>query len=221
MKKLFTALPQTLLTIFQGRNLILILIAMVLTLVIVVTGLDAWWFGYFRNGTIENFFSLAGIVGFFVPVLLWVILLIVGLIKKNNRTITAAWMTGQAGVLGWVLSSLFKVFTGRIPPPHDLLANLADLSHVFQFGIYRGGIFWGWPSSHTATAFAMSIALGVFYKDKPWVKYLAIVYAAYIGLGASMSFHWLSDVVAGVILGSVVGVVVAHAFRNSLKIKDN
>jgi membrane-associated phospholipid phosphatase len=88
-----------------------------------------------------------------------------------------------------------------------------ELSHGFQFGIYRGGIFWGWPSSHTATAFAMSVALALFYKEKKWVGYVAVAYATYIGLGASMSFHWLGDVVMGVILGTICGVLVAKKFQ--------
>ena len=75
-----------------------------------------------------------------------------------------------------------------------------------------GGAFQGWPSSHTATAFAMSMALVALFPKNKFVKYSAIIYAVYIGLGVSTTIHWFSDFVAGAILGTVIGLVVGKSF---------
>ena len=120
--------------------------------------------------------------------------------------------------MGWLSSSALKFFTGRIPPPHGIdlyqftLTKVLELSDGFRFGLYRGGIFWGWPSSHTAVAFAGAVSLALYYRDKKWLGIVMLTYACYIAIGASMSFHWLSDVVVGVVLGTVIGIAMAHRF---------
>ena len=49
----------------------------------------------------------------------------------------------------------------------------------------RGGVFWGWPSSHTTIAFAMAVTILMLFPKQKWVGYMAITYALYIGLGVS------------------------------------
>jgi membrane-associated phospholipid phosphatase len=116
----------------------------------------------------------------------------------------------QAGALGLALSSLYKVFTGR-PGPHHI-SGLIDTSHIFRFGVLRGGAFQGWPSSHTSVAFAMSMALFMLYPEKKVLKYTALLYAIYIGIGVSATIHWFSDFTAGAIFGSCIGIVVGKSF---------
>lgn len=183
-------------------------LAVVLTAALSISNIDAWYFAYFQDTNAYAFFGLAGLLGFFVPIIGWGVLLIVGSINKSQRLQKAAWMFALSGVIGYLFSTFLKLFTGRVGPPHGIVSNLIELSHKFQLGIYEGGVFWGWPSSHTTVAFAGSVALAVYYKDKKWVGVLAIIYATYIGIGASMSFHWLGDVVAGIIFGSIIGMVV-------------
>jgi membrane-associated phospholipid phosphatase len=91
----------------------------------------------------------------------------------------------------------------------------ADLSHVFRFGLLRGGVFWGWPSSHTTIAFAMAVTVFRLFPRQKWLGYLAITYAFYVGLGVSMTIHWFSDFVAGALVGTVIGVVVGTSFSRS------
>ncbi|HZT35360.1 MAG TPA: phosphatase PAP2 family protein, partial [Nitrososphaera sp.] len=124
---------------------------------------------------------------------------------------------GQSALLGWLISSFYKAFTGRVPPPHifgQSLGALADISNQFQFGFLKGGIFWGWPSSHTTVAFAMGAAFFVLAKDKKWLRWIGLVWALYVGLSVSVSIHWFSEFVAGAIIGSVIGLVVGKAFAN-------
>ena len=85
-------------------------------------------------------------------------------------------------------------------------------SHGFQFGFLKGGVFWGWPSSHTTVAFAMAACLIALYPKNRLLVFLAALYALYIGFSVSVSIHWLSEFVAGAIIGSVTGTVVGRSF---------
>jgi membrane-associated phospholipid phosphatase len=88
----------------------------------------------------------------------------------------------------------------------------ADMSHIFQFGFLRGGVFWGWPSSHTTIAFAMAVTILMLLPKQRWVGCVAMAYAFYVGIGVSMTIHWFSDFAAGAIIGSAIGPWWGRAF---------
>jgi membrane-associated phospholipid phosphatase len=121
---------------------------------------------------------------------------------------------GQAAIDAAVITSVLKAFTGRAGPQHNLGQN--DYSNDFRFGFLRGGIYQGWPSSHTATAFAMATALIGLYPDNITVKIGGLTYATLIGVGVSTNIHWLSDVVAGGLIGYAIGTIVGIDYRNLL-----
>ena len=161
------------------------------------------------------------LLGAFVPVFGILILLLTGRISKNRRVLATAWALGQAALLGCLISCGYKIFTGRRPPPHAWAFHalvtdhvpLVDSSHGFRFGLLRGGVFWGWPSSHTTVAFAMAACLVALYPQKRLLVFGAWLYAFYVGLGVSVSIHWCSEFVAGAIIGSVIGTVVGRSFK--------
>jgi membrane-associated phospholipid phosphatase len=119
------------------------------------------------------------------------------------------WAVGQTEFIGAIVAAAYKAITGRAHPSHDVGA---DLSHVFHFGFLRGGVFWGWPSSHTTIAFAMAVTLFRLFPKQRWLGFVAITYSFYVGIGVSMTIHWFSDFIAGAIIGTVVGVVVGKSF---------
>jgi hypothetical protein len=41
---------------------------------------------------------------------------------------------------------------------------------------------------------------------------VAMTYALYVGTGVSMTIHWFSDVAAGAIIGTLIGVVIGRRF---------
>ena len=186
-----------------------------------ISGLDRLYFSSFRDTPIFNFFFPAVVIGAFFPVLLPLIMLAFGTIRKNVGVINAAWALGQAAILGLMISWFYKVFTGRMHPPGFFIDTAIDLSHEFRLGFLRGGVFFGWPSSHTTVAFAMTVAFWTLYPNRPIVKYLMLIYAVYVGIGVSMSVHWFSDVVSGVIFGTIIGIVVGTSFRGRLNDKIN
>jgi membrane-associated phospholipid phosphatase len=140
------------------------------------------------------------------------VLILSGFITGRARLGLTGWALGQAALLGSLLSSTYKAFTGRVHPEHFIGA---DLSHEFRFGWLRGGVFWGWPSSHTTIAFAMAVTVCTLFPQRRRWTWPALAYAGYIGLGVSMTIHWFSDFVAGAILGTIIGAQVGKGFRSA------
>jgi membrane-associated phospholipid phosphatase len=221
MPELLCRLPRNVITIFSGRNLLWHALAIVLTIAIVMSGFDWSYYRWTRDGMVQRFARPAIVIGTLLPLTAILVFLMAGAAGKNRRLLTAAWALGQAALLGYLISCGYKAFTGRLPPPfHGFRmsamneGSLVDCSHGFQFGFLKGGVFWGWPSSHTTVTFAMMTCLIMLWsKNKPLVAG-ALLYAFYIGLGVSMTIHWFSEFVAGAIIGSVIGTVVGGSFRD-------
>jgi membrane-associated phospholipid phosphatase len=174
-----------------------------------MSGFDWRYYIATRNPALRSWmFSAVGIGGL-LPLTLPLILLAVGIIARNGRTTLASWAVGQAALLGSLVSSAYKAVTGRVHPSHVVGT---DISHVFHFGFLRGGVFWGWPSSHATIAFAMAVTVFTLCPKQRWLGFVAILYAFYVGIGVSMTIHWFSDFVAGAIIGSVIGAVVGKSF---------
>ena len=158
--------------------------------------------------------SIGGLVPFALPLLL----LAFGSLTRSPQTRLTAWAVGQAELIGAIIAAAYKAITGRAHPPHVVGA---DLSQIFRFGFLRGGVFWGWPSSHTTIAFAMAITLFRLFPKQRWLGYLTITYALYVGIGVSMTIHWFSDFLAGAIFGTIIGMVVGKSFLLSQRGADS
>lgn len=190
-------------------------IAVVSTAILTRSGFDWWYFVSTKNPLLFRALFPAVVLGGIVPLLSPLFVLILTFIKRSRTLMNAFWALAQAAMLGSALSSFYKMFTGRIPPH---LSNLVlDTSQGFQFGILRGGVFWGWPSSHTTIAFAMTFALIQLFPQRKWLKYAAFLYALYVGLGVSISIHWFSEFLAGALIGTVIGITVGKGFAQRLK----
>ena len=190
------------------------LAAIILTLALVASGLDWQYFLWTRSPILRSWLFPAVPIGGLLPIVLPLALLVVGGVARSARTRLIGWAITQAEVIGGIIAAGYKAITGRAHPAHGVGA---DLSQVFRFGLLRGGVFWGWPSSHTTVAFAMAVTVFRLFPRQKWLGYLAITYAFYIGLGVSMTIHWLSDFIAGALIGTVVGVVVGTSFsRNQM-----
>lgn len=190
-------------------------LAIALTFLIVTTGFDWTYFIASRDVLLQAFFLPAIIAGGILPLTAPFLILGYAKMRRSAKTAHAAYALGQAAALGWIVSSAYKAVTGRVPPVFRGIAPTEDMSRLFQFGFWRGGIFWGWPSSHTTVAFAMAVALIVLFSKNRKVAFFSMLYALYIGFGVSISIHWFSEFIAGAIFGSIVGVVVGKSFERS------
>ncbi len=213
MKSFITTLPRNLAGSFKGRMLFWHAVAILLTLICVTSGLDWHYFRSTREPILWACMIPAAAIGGLVPIVLPLVLLVIGRLGRIPSASLAAWAIGQAELIGAVVAAACKSLTGRAHPSHQLGP---DLSHIFRFGFLRGGVFWGWPSSHTTVAFAMAATVFTLFPKQRWLGYLAITYALYVGVGVSMTIHWLSDFLAGAIIGTAIGTVVGRSFlRNS------
>ena len=216
MKQFLATLPRNLVGCFKGWRVVWHLVAILLTVILVLSDLDWRYFLGTRNPELRRWMWPAVVVGMFLPIYLPLLLLAVGFLAKSARILLTGWAVAQAELLGALIVIAYKAFTGRAHPSHNVGP---DISHVFQFGFLRGGVFWGWPSSHTTIAFAMAMTVFTLYPKQRWLGCLAILYAFYIGVGVSMTIHWFSDFVAGAIIGSVIGAVVGKNFGETSNIQ--
>jgi membrane-associated phospholipid phosphatase len=209
MIRFFRTLPRNLIECFKGRLLIWHLAAIALTLALVVSGCDWRYFLATRSPMLRSWLWPAVPIGGLVPITLPLILLLLGIVTRSAPTRLVGWAIGQAEAIGGIIAAAYKAVTGRAHPAHGASA---DLTHLFKFGLLRGGVFWGWPSSHTTIAFAMAVTVFKLFPKQKWLGYVAIAYAFYIGIGVSTTIHWFSDFVAGALIGAGVGMVVGISF---------
>ena len=219
MKEFFKELPKNVLKIFSGYNLIWHIVAIILTYFIVVSDLDWKIFKYFASLSWRSYFSPALSLGFLLPVLIPLILILVSLAIKNRKTLLEGLHIAEASALGLLVSDFYKAFTGRIQPPGHMhnaainITNLADNSKMFEFGFLRHGVFWGWPSSHATVSFALAAVIWTIFPKNKILRTIAVLYAFYVGIGVFVtSIHWFSEFVAGAIIGSVIGITVGKSY---------
>lgn len=189
------------------------IVAILLTLVLVTSGFDWHYFLSTRAQALRSLMFPAVHIGGLLPILLPLTLLAFGSLTRSASTCLVGWAVGQAEIIGGLVAAAYKATTGRAHPLHVVGA---DLSHTFRFGLLRGGVFWGWPSSHTTIAFAMAGTIFTLFPKQRWLGYFAFAYALYVGIGVSMTIHWFSDFAAGAIFGTVIGVVVGKSFLRLL-----
>lgn len=197
--------------VFAPQNLRWHALAIALTFVLVMSGCDEWIVTTFRNTDIQDVAYNAGRIGFWTPVFLPLGMLVLGALRRDDRLVGNGWRVAESEILAAAICAAFKVFTGRPGPHGSYGSDGEDISHVFRLGFLRGGVFWGWPSSHVMVAVAASVALMLLCRESRIVKWLALAYAVYIAVSVSITFHWFSDVVAGAIIGSVIGGVVGRS----------
>lgn len=149
MRNFFLQMFENVKKIFSGHNLLLHFLAIFLTYVIVVSGFDWKFFTYVITVSWRANFSPALQLGSSLPIFFPLVLVLLGLIVKNRKSLNVGMAVAQAAFLGLVISGVCKAFTGRIQPPghsHTSIldaSNMVDISHQFQFGILRHGVFLG------------------------------------------------------------------------------
>jgi membrane-associated phospholipid phosphatase len=206
----FRDAPKNFLRLFERRYLPWHALALALTAVLVLSGFDWQYFLLTRPIPLPLVLP-AAIVGFFLPILLPVVLYLWGEWKERPSLTRAGALVAQAELLGYLISIFYKVFTGRTQPEFYTFTSTADIGRDFHFGILQHGVFWGWPSSHAAVALAGMTALFLLSRGNRFVRVAAVLYALYITFGVSVSIHWLSDALAGAIFGVLTAVVVVRA----------
>ncbi len=180
---------------------------------LVESGFDWRWY---RNAIDHPWISRTGrisvVTGPLVSVGVPLGLYLYGRSDRNRNLQITGLALGQAAINATIITSVLKAFTGRVGPQHK--SQTTDYSKDFRFGFLRGGIYQGWPSSHTAAAFSMAAALMELYPDNTAITIGGLTYATLIGVGVSTNIHWFSDAVAGALIGYAIGSTVGGSYRN-------
>ncbi len=122
----------------------------------------------------------------------------------GNETAKEVAQDGLAAsiIASGLITPTLKLIVGRSRPRANLgTANFQPLSDPNS----------SFPSGHTTEAFALASVIAEHY-DERWVQYSAYTMASLVGVARSYhDAHFASDIVAGAIIGTLVGKsVVAH-----------
>jgi membrane-associated phospholipid phosphatase len=192
------------------------------------TGIDWKW----RNTAYDNtWLSNCGrpglYIGYIVPALTPLITYITGRSINNEKLQITALALTQSLMLTLAIQTPLKMITGRAIPgivneaDHSRNHRTDDFSNEFNW--FNNNFIAGWPSGHTANAFAAAATISEIYKDNLWLKIGVYSYAVLIGFGLTVNVHWTSDALAGALIGYAVGKTVGKSFSKLLEnnVSDN
>lgn len=120
----------------------------------------------------------------------------------------------QATAVAFLYNNILKAISGRAHP--DAENNSGELSRDFRWGFFRRGVFYGWPSGHSMTNASLAMSIASYNRDNPWIVAGCGLYAGFIAtsmvLGGKGEAHWLSDAVAGTLMGASIGWYIGNTF---------
>ena len=203
---------------FKGNNLYLHLSAVAATALLVTTDADYNVEHFFNQH--EEYGQYARPIlytGMFLPFAAGGGLFAYAKIRNDHEALGASFAVLQASLIEFMYNSTLKAITGRPNPNWRDNDDMENLSKTFRFGFLRGGIYWGWPSGHTATTMAVISGLTNYYPDKAWLKITGYTWVAYTMFGVSSvgrgGMHWFSDAVAGALMSYAIGSTVGKYYR--------
>lgn len=158
-----------------------------------------------HNFLLDSFFSLLSFVGYFGAV--WFSILILLFIWKEIKERDALWAFLLSSGITLIFSELaLKNLIGRLRPEFSIPTALVifDSTHSFSF-----------PSGHATIAFAAAYILSVYHRKfaKWYYLFAALISFSRIYLGK----HYPSDVLAGAVLGLLIGIMSLKIVNKSLR----
>jgi membrane-associated phospholipid phosphatase len=185
------------------------------------TGLDWKWRNIAKNTVgLPNFGLPGSYLGYIVPGLTPLVTYAAGRLIRNTKLQIASFALAQALLLTMAVQTPLKMITGRALPgivdklDHSKSRRTDDFSGEFNW--FNSNFIGGWPSGHTANAFAAAAVISEIYKDNLWLKIGVWTYAGLIGLGVTSDIHWASDALAGALIGYAIGKTVGKSFSKVL-----
>ena len=133
------------------------------------------------------------------------VLLAAGYLFRRGELKRAGWETLIAHLVAGGLNFVLKHFVGRARPKFMHMGK----SEFFPFG----GSGWdSFPSGHAMATFAVAVVLAVRF---PKVRWLVILWALAVSVSRLFrASHFLTDIMAGAVLGVMIGAVVAHPWKD-------
>lgn len=143
-----------------------------------------------------NYYAGAVVAGFFIH----------GIFAKNDRSRSTALLAAESFIISGVLVRIPKYLAGRARP------NADGASPWDWKGPFNGTSF---PSGHTTSAFSVASVIAYQYKNTPWIPITAYTLATLTGISRIYdNKHWLSDVFAGAVIGTITGRFICKQHEN-------
>ena len=129
-----------------------------------------------------------------------------GILAKNNKSVSTSLLSLESFLLASVIVRIPKTLVGRDRP--DIASDQFQFNGPFQENSF--------PSGHTTAVFSVASVIATQYRETKWVPITAYSVASLVGLSRIYdNKHWLSDVVAGAAIGTLVGNLVSHRSSDS------
>lgn len=131
-----------------------------------------------------------------------------GLLAKDKKCVSTALLAIESFTLASLVTRIPKTLVGRERPDNWQ----GDGPFTFN-GPFGGSSF---PSGHTTASFAVASVIATQFRDSKWIPITAYSVAGLAGLSRIYdNKHWLTDVVAGAAIGTLVGNLVSHRSTHS------
>jgi len=196
------------------------------TWALIETGIDWEWRNIAYNDTWLSNLGRPGLyVGYVLPALTPILTYASGRFANNERLQITGMALTQTLMLCLAIQTPLKMVTGRALP-----GIVTELDHTRNPGTnnFSNNFNWinlnpigGWPSGHTANAFAAAATISKIYYERKWLKVAVFSYAALIGFGTTLDVHWMSEAVAGALIGYAIGSSVGKSYKDLLENSSN
>ena len=189
---------------------------------LVETGID-WKFRNvaYNNGRLANMGLPMLFAGYFVPIITPVSMYLSGWYLSDTKLQTTAVAVLQSLLLSQITQISLKMVTGRsVPgiisgvffePNHTRDDREDDFSGEFNW--FTFDFYDGWPSGHTVSAFSAAAVISEIYDDMPLLKIGVYSYAVLMGASVAVNAHWVSESVAGALIGYAIGKAVGKSYN--------
>jgi membrane-associated phospholipid phosphatase len=163
---------------------------------------DFWWWPPRVSEWLKN-----AAVWALAPLILW------WAWKPGGHLQTTLLAIGVTGIVTGMLKQLLKWTAGRYWPEtwkHSNPSLIGNGAYGFN-PFHSGSTYESFPSGHAAVTCAIIAVCWISYPRCRWLCVLfgGLVCVALVG----MNYHFVSDVIAGAIIGSITGVYMARLFR--------
>lgn len=127
------------------------------------------------------------------------------------------------GLADFMATFVFKEMIARYRPSHNL--NIGHLLHFYEFKpgeLYKGGQF-GFVSGHATNSFVIAMMfiqrLRPYYK---WITVTLLIWAVLVCYSRMyLGVHYLSDIIGGAILGTLISLVFYRVYSYVVSNKKN
>lgn len=155
----------------------------------------------------------------------YIFLFILVYIKFSLRKAILFTLFGFAavGLADFLATFVFKEMIARYRPSHNL--EIGELLHFYEFKpseFYKGGQY-GFVSGHATNSFVIAMMFIQRLKSSyKWISSVLLIWALLVCYSRMyLGVHYLSDIIGGAILGSLIAFIFYRLYSYVLKVKTS